>query len=174
MISIFKKNYSHEEVEMFEFLRKVQLFWNLSNKELAQILPAMTLRDYVQNEVVFFSGDPSQALYIVRKGRVSLSIDINDKFEELMKLRQSHAFGDNALLENAKRIYNAIVTSEKAELYVLPHINIIEIFSNHPTIKAKVMGNMSEMYNQYTKELFRIYKSSFGFFELHKVYEDQG
>ncbi|WP_109829604.1 Crp/Fnr family transcriptional regulator [Reichenbachiella versicolor] len=173
MIKIFKRDYADDEIKMFEFLRKVRLFWNLTNKELELFIPIMYLRSYGVNEAIFFSGDPSQALYIVKKGSVSLTIDIDDKFEDLMKLRQTHAFGDNSLIENTKRIYNAVCTTDKTEVYVLPHINMMEIFNNHPEVKAKVMTNMAETYNTYTKNLFKVYKSSFGFFELTKVYKDQ-
>lgn len=173
MLNIFKRNYSPEEVQTFEFLRKVHLFWNLTNVELELFTPFLHLRNYGQNEVVFFSGDPSQALYLVKKGHISLTIDIDDKFEELMQIDEADAFGDNSLLDNTQRIYNAISTSEDTELYVLPHINIMEVLNNHPEVKAKVMANLADTYNKYTKNLFRVYKSSFGFFELRKVYKDQ-
>lgn len=131
----------------------------------------MHLRDYKYEEAVFFRGDPSHALYIVHRGSVNLNIDIKDKFQPLVTLKKGHAFGENSLIHDSRRIYNAIVGSEKAELYVIPHVNIYEVFDHHPKIKAKMMESLSEDYNQYMQKLFTAYKSSFGFFDIAQVYE---
>lgn len=133
----------------------------------------MYLRTYNQNEVVFFRGDPSYALYIVKNGLVSLTIDVKDKFEELTSVSSCHTFGDNSFLEHSERIYSSIITSEKADLYVIPQANIHEIFESHPRIKAKIMTSFAELYNEYTSNLFKIYKSTFGFFELGMVYNNR-
>ena len=96
---------------------------------------------------------------------------MNNKFEVLTTMSKGEPFGDNTFLENSKRIYSAIVTSERADLYVIPQINIHEIMDSHPTIRAKIMTSFAELYNDYTANLFKIYKSSFGFFELGSVYD---
>jgi CRP-like cAMP-binding protein len=173
MLSLFKKRYNDAELKLFDFLSQIKIFERLTHDELQLFIPSMYLRSYKQNEVVFFSGDPSQALYIVRKGKVSLSIDVKEQFEELMMVKSGQAFGDNSLLTNAKRIYNAIVISELADIYIIPHINLMEILDAHPEVKAKMMTSMVEMYNTYTTDLFKIYKSSFGFFEIGNVYQDK-
>jgi CRP/FNR family cyclic AMP-dependent transcriptional regulator len=170
MINPFKKNYTDKELVLFRFLRKIKVFERLSNKELAVIIPYLYLRNYRQEEVVFFRNDPSNAFYIVKNGRVSLNIDIQDRFEVLTEVGPNMAFGDNSLLEKTQRIYTALVISEQAEIYVIPHVNIMEIFNEHPEIKAKVMTSLSELYNQYTKNIFNAYQSSFGFFNLSQAY----
>ena len=171
MFNPFKKKYSKEELDLIAFLAQTRHFEKLDEDELALFLPSMHLRTYQQDEVVFFSGDPSHALYIIHRGSVSLSIDVNNKFELLAESHRGSIFGDNSLIEDAKRIYTAVVTSEKAQIYVIPQINILEIFQDHPDIKAKMMMAFSEMYNEYTTQLFKTYKSHFGFFELSKVYQ---
>jgi len=138
-----------------------------------QFLPYMYLRNYNQNEVVFFSGDPSHALYIIKKGEVALSIDIKDKFEQLSLVRDGQSFGDNSFLENTKRVYHAVVTSEQAEIYVIPQSNLLNILDTSSEMKAKVMTSIANMYNKYTARVFKKYKSSFGFFELSNVYKDK-
>jgi CRP-like cAMP-binding protein len=172
MINPFRKTYTDKELILFRFLRRIKLFERLNNKELSYFLPYLYLRQYDQEEVVFFRGDPSHALYIVKSGRVALTVDVNDTFEALTEIQTNNAFGDNALLEGTKRIYTAIVKSHKAELYVVPHVNLMELFEEHPEMKAKVMTSLAELYNRYTSNLFKAYQSSFGFFDLSKTYEN--
>jgi CRP/FNR family transcriptional regulator, cyclic AMP receptor protein len=170
MINPFKKSFSSEDVTLFKFLKGVKLFENLTYEELHAFLPYLYLRMYRVDEAVFFRNDPSNALYLIKTGRVTLSIDINERMEELTVLNTGDHFGDNTLLENTRRIYNAMVVSETAELYVIPHVNIISIFDHNPTIKAKMLESLSSLYNTYTMNLFKAYKSSFGFFNLGEAY----
>jgi len=173
VINPFKKKYSETELALFDFLGNLRLFEKLSNEELALFVPFLNVRTYKQNEVVFFSSDPSHALYIMKTGEVSLNLNVNDKFEELAVMGPGHTFGDNSLLENTERIYTSIITSEKAELYVIPQSNLLDILGANLEIKAKIMTSFAELYNQYTGSIFKTYKSSFGFFELNKVYRDR-
>lgn len=172
MFKFFKKKYTPGELKLFNFLRKNRLFEKLTDDELAHFAPYLYLRNYRQNEVVFFTGDPSQGLYIVKSGIISLNLDLRDGFEKLMTLRSGRLFGDNTLLANTKRIYTAIVLTEEAELYVIPKVNAMEIMNEHPAIRAKIMTAFSETYNEYMNNLFRTYKSSLGFFDLGAVYSD--
>lgn len=171
MINPFKKKYTIEELNLFGFMSRLKHFEKLTFEEMSLFVPHMYLRTYNQDEVVFFRGDPSYALYIVKNGMVSLTIDVKDKFEELTTVTSGHTFGDNSILENTTRIYSTIVVSEKADLYVIPQANIHEIFESNPNVKAKIMTSFAELYNDYTSNLFKIYKSTFGFFELGMVYD---
>ncbi|MDO8968874.1 MAG: cyclic nucleotide-binding domain-containing protein [Algoriphagus sp.] len=171
MINPFSKTYDGEELMMFDFLQRIKFFERLRQKELMRFLPAMHHRKYVCNEVVFFSKDPSQALYLVKSGKVNLTIDIKDNFEMIMEVTHGGCFGENSLLENAKRTYTALIDSEEAELIVIPHFAIQEIFDSNPKIKAKMMTSLAEYYNGNNQRLFRSYRESFGFFSLRQMFE---
>lgn len=171
MLNPFSRTFSVSELETFQFLSQVMLFEKLKNVEMARFLPALHFRKYRRGEVVFFSGDPSQALYIVKSGRIHLTIDIKDNFEIINEVNKTEAFGENAMLENAFRIYTAIVASEEAELAVIPHFAMQEIFESHSKTKAKMMTSLAEFYNQNNRRLFKSYKSSFGFFNLQEMFD---
>ena len=167
----FSKTYEPEDLRTFDFLQGIKFFERLRQKEMARFLPAMHHRKYVRDEVVFFSKDPSQALYLIKKGSIDLTIDIKDNFETIMNLSKGEAFGENSLLEYTKRTYTALVVSEEAELIVIPHFAIQEIFDSNPKIKAKMMTSLAEYYNTNNQRLFRSYRESFGFFSLRQMFE---
>ncbi|MEQ9425668.1 MAG: cyclic nucleotide-binding domain-containing protein [Cyclobacteriaceae bacterium] len=171
MINPFKRSYSEEEINLFRFLSKIKLFESLSYEEMYEFLPHMYLRQYTLDEVVFFRNDPSNALYIVKNGKVALNIDVNDEFQQLTVAKSGEAFGDNAFLSETKRVYTSVVVSENAELYVIPQINILEIFDGSVKIKAKVMTSFSELYSDYNANLFKAYRHNFGFFDLAQAFE---
>ena len=171
MLNPFSKTYTVKDQQMFDFLGLIKFFERLRNKEMARFLPAMHHRKYVRDEVVFFSKDPSQALYLVKKGAVCLTIDIKDNFETIMDIKKGEAFGENSLLENTKRTYTALVSSEEAELLVIPQFALLELFDSSPRIKAKMMTSLAEFYNANNQRLFRSYRESFGFFSLRQMFE---
>lgn len=173
MINPFKKTYSVKELNLFRFFSKNFLFETLTKEEMAVFIPYLHLRNYAQNEAVFFRNDPSRALYIVKTGRVTINIDVADKFEFLKFAKPSESFGNNALLENTTRVYNAIVDSDYCDLYVLPQVNIMDIFESNVIIRAKMLTALSQMYNQSTVNLFKAYQSTFGFFDLSQAYTDE-
>jgi CRP/FNR family cyclic AMP-dependent transcriptional regulator len=166
----FQKSYSAEEVSLFNFLSGVRIFEKLTDEEKAYFVPYLYLRSYKQDEVVFFRKDPSHALYVVKRGKISIFHDVGEEMEVLNQIGSNHSFGNNALISNTNRIYNAIVNSNDADLYVVPHVNIMDIFSANPKIQAKMLSSLTEMYDEYTKQLFASYKSSKGFFSLNLLY----
>lgn len=173
MINPFKKTYTSRELALFRFLSRVKLFEHLRHEEMDLFKPYLYLRKYKEDEVVFFRNDPSHAFYIIKNGQVSLNIDIQDKFEVLTIAGAGKGFGDNVMLKGTKRIYSAVVMSEVAEVYVIPQVNIFEIFDNHIQIRAKMFNSLAEVYNGYTENLFKAYKSSNNFFNLAQVYAEK-
>ena len=78
MINPFKKSYTQKELNTFRFLSRIKLFERLNYKEMAHFLPYFYLREYKMDEVVFFRNDPGNALYLVKSGKISINIDIED------------------------------------------------------------------------------------------------
>ncbi|MBS0000157.1 MAG: cyclic nucleotide-binding domain-containing protein [Cyclobacteriaceae bacterium] len=171
MINPFKKSYSIKELNLFRMLSKVKPFERLNYEEMSLFVPHLYLREYKLDEAVFFRNDPSNAFYIVKSGKVSLNIDINKTFEVLQVLKSGGYFGHNAFLENSIRVYSAIIISEISELYVLPQVNIMEIFDTRAKIKAKMMTSLAELYNDFNHKIFNTYRSSLGFFNLSDAYQ---
>ena len=165
----FQRSYSDEELAVFAFLSRVKLFEQLTHEEMTYFLPDLYLRKYKEEEVVFFRKDPSQAIYLIKKGKISLLMDLGNSFEQLNQLNPEDSFGNNALLPGTHRGYNAVVTSSEAELYVIPRVNILDIFDSQLRVKAKMLSSLSTLYNDYTLELINAYRSSKGFFSLNNV-----
>lgn len=172
MINPFKKTYSTEELNIFRFLGKIKIFKNLEFEEMALFLPFLHERSYQKDEVVFFRGDPSQALYIIKSGEVVVNIDVNDEFEELTRIVEGHSFGESCLLEGEKRLLNVVVDSEEAILYVIPQGSIFDVFEDNPKVKAKMLESLGRILNSYNENLFKAYRSSLGFFNLGQIYKE--
>ncbi|MEO0330284.1 MAG: cyclic nucleotide-binding domain-containing protein [Bacteroidota bacterium] len=165
----FQRSFTEEELKLIEFLSTFQLFEQLTAKEKSAFFSYLYLRKYKEDEVVFFRKDPSHALYLVKTGRVALLIDEGQDFETLSVISTGQSFGNNSLLSKTQRPYSAVVRSNEAELYVIPHVNIQDIFVSQPRIKAKMLASLSEIYDTYLQDMFHVYRSAKGFFNLNQV-----
>lgn len=172
MINPFKRTYTSKELNTFRFLSRIKLFTRLNYKEMSHFLPYFYLREYKMDEVVFFRNDPANALYLVKSGKVSINIDIEEAFELLNIVKSGEAFGENTLLHETYRVYTAIVHSERAELFVLPKVNIQEIFESHKEVKMKMIESLGELYHEQMVNLFKGYKSSLGLFNLSQIFRN--
>ncbi|MBC8111875.1 MAG: cyclic nucleotide-binding domain-containing protein [Verrucomicrobia bacterium] len=169
---IFKKKYTVSELNLLRFFARVPVFASLSVDEMEVFLPFFHLRTYQANEVVFFRNDPSKAFYVVKTGKIILNIDVNNDFEFLRNIKPADSFGNDALLAGTHRHYNAITANEACELYVLPQVNIADIFKHHPNITARVMTSLASIYQRHLDNIFKNYQTSPGIFDLSKTYEE--
>ena len=110
-------------------------------------------------------------MYILKSGSISLSIDYQDDLEELTTIPEGDAFGESCLLENTSRLLNAIVISDECKIFVIPQLNVLEIFENNLLIKAKIFSSLAKIYHEYNQNLFEAYRKSLGFFHLPMVYD---
>ena len=170
MINPFSRTYTAEEKEIFSFLKSLQLFSTLDFSELQAFVPHLHERTYVKDEVIYFRNDPSHALYLLRKGKVSITLDIEDKFENLAEYTGPAVFGQNCLLEGTKRSVNALVTSEKASFYVIPKDNIQNIKESNEDIKTKLMEALATLYETRISTVIKNYRTSYGLFNLGDIF----
>ncbi|WP_053406296.1 Crp/Fnr family transcriptional regulator [Persicobacter sp. CCB-QB2] len=171
MKSLFKKPYDPEDIVLFDFLQNCPLLSELTYQELSEIKPLLYEREFQMDEAVYFRNDPSQVLYIIKSGEVTMSIDIEGNFEELGRLGPFSAFGKNAILPNTQRTHNALITSKSAEIYAISGGSLQDLFEKNPEIENKMLRSLSIYYNDYMKRLFQAYKKSKAFFELKEVYQ---
>jgi CRP-like cAMP-binding protein len=169
--NLFKKIYSSKELELIEFLKQTTLFCNLTDKEIYKFIPFLHERAYKKREVVFFRDDPAQALYIIKKGKITVSLDMGADFEHISILSSPASVGDNALLTGSTRNFTSICESDTAVLLVIPSENMRDIFEAYPAIRLKMTNNLAVELNTMQKALFKYYRENRGFFEMKQVYE---
>jgi len=170
MINPFSKTYTQQEKEIFGYLKSLSLFNALDYSELQAFVPHLYERSYVKDEAVYFRNDPSHALYLLRQGRVSMNVDVGDKFELLAEYFAPHVFGQNCLLNGTKRPVNAIISSERALLYVAPRDNIKNIMEANNNIKIKLMESLASLYESRNSKVIKNYRNSYGLFNLGEIF----
>lgn len=119
-------------------LKKLNLFQSLSDEELNIVSKLLMVEKYPKDHVLFRRGDRGDKLYIISKGAVRISLEIEDKKEEaLAVLNSGEHFGEMAIVDDAPRSADVII-HEDTELLVISRENFNEISLHHRDIAYKM------------------------------------
>lgn len=121
--------------ERMAFLRTVPIFEEMPGPELRRVAEMLTNVEVHPSETIFKKGDPGDALYIVRRGSVS----IRDGQIELSLAKTGDFFGELALLDNEARSADAVATSDGASLARLHGADFRELMARRPQIQERVL-----------------------------------
>ncbi|HEY1958465.1 MAG TPA: cyclic nucleotide-binding domain-containing protein [Polyangiaceae bacterium] len=120
--------------ERMAFLRTVPIFEDMPGQELRRVAEILGGVEVASAEIIFKKGDPGDALYIVRRGGVS----IKDGAVELSLAKAGDFFGELALLDNEPRSADAIA-AEDTSLAKLPGADFRELMARRPQIQERVL-----------------------------------
>jgi NTE family protein len=98
--------------QAFRFLRSLSLFYTMSDDHLRRIAEAVRLRRFSAGEAVVRQGEPGEAFYLVRSGR----LEVVKNGERVLALGPDQFFGEVALLTNGVRAAGVVAVTP-CELY---------------------------------------------------------
>jgi CRP/FNR family transcriptional regulator, cyclic AMP receptor protein len=122
-----------------EFLRRVTLFRDLDDDELAHVLMVGLARRYAQGAVILSEGTPGGQLHVIQQGRVRISKVVPGVGEEALAiLSPSEFFGEVEFFDGAPASAQAIA-HEDCEVLSIPHAEIRALMQSRPEIGAKFL-----------------------------------
>jgi CRP-like cAMP-binding protein len=120
-------------------LKRVPLFSDLSEAELARFAEVAREREYPKNSVILFEDDPGDALYIVSGGQVKVVLIGEDGREVILSvLSDADFFGEMSLIDDEPRSAHVIAMRD-SRLLVLRRDDFQKQIKEHPSIALKVL-----------------------------------
>lgn len=131
-----------------ELLSKVPAFAELSLLELREVAQIVHKREYRADEPVFYQGDPGLGMYIIKEGKVLISIeDESGSEKELALLSEGDFFGEIALLDESPRSATAMCTTE-CSLIGFFRPDLFEIIEKNTALGVKIVLKLAEIVAQ--------------------------
>ncbi len=122
-----------------DVLKKVPLFSDLSEAELARFAEVTREREYPKNSVILFEDDPGDALYIVSAGQVKVVLIGEDGREVILSvLGDGDFFGEMALIDDEPRSAHVIAMKD-SQLLVLRRDDFQAQLVAQPKIGLKLL-----------------------------------
>jgi len=114
--------------ELVELLRRSELFSDLTEEKIRQIIAIGQLRTFVADEDVISEGDPSNELYVIQSGMVEILVpvavvtDIPGVLEltPVVQLGKGQVFGEIALVDLGARSATVRSVEDGTTLFVIP------------------------------------------------------
>ncbi len=152
------------------FVKGIELFQGVSQKEAERISSLCTDRRYVKGNTIFSEGDPTDAIYIVKEGLVKL-VSVSEKGAEtiLHILKADEVFGELFLAEE-QRPFSA-VAMEDIVLTVIPRDNFLILLTSVPTMSLNFARLLSRRVMKVEKGLAK-FSHSWSYHRLAKVLLD--
>ncbi len=105
--------------ERIMLLKKVPFFELLRTDQLRHLAAALESVAWPAREIIFETGEPGDAMYIIVGGKVGISLGGTASFEDfIVELKPGEFFGEMAILDDQPRSASA-VTVEGTEAYSL-------------------------------------------------------
>jgi len=139
-------------------LRQVPLFESLDDEAAKQLCELLETLDCEVQKVLFRAGDAGDAMYIIERGKVRISVQATDGRElTLTELGRGDFFGEMALLDGQRRQRRSAsaVVAEEARLVVLSREHFLSfIMGGNPGVALEMLTALANRLRR-TDELLR-------------------
>ena len=135
-------------------LRQVPLFESLDEEAAKELSGLLETLDCEAPKVLFRAGDAGDAMYLIERGKVRISVQATDGRElTLTELGQGYFFGELTLLDRQPRSANATV-SEESRLAVLSREHFLSFMRSKPNVALEMLTALAHRLRR-TDELLR-------------------
>ena len=137
-------------------LRQVPLFESLDDDAAKQLCDLLETLDCEKQKVLFRAGEAGDAMYIIERGKVRISVDATNGRElTLTELGRGDFFGEMALLGDGQPRSANATASEESRLAVLSRQHFLSfIMRGNPNVALEMMTALANRL-RHTDELLR-------------------
>ncbi len=134
-------------MENVEILKKVRLFQRLDEGQLKKVADGIEEKSFPKGAIIIEENTEGRALFIIKRGTVSVSKIDGEVETELVKLVAGEHFGEMSLIEDAKT--SARVTAyNDVECLVMDREPFQEIMDNDEAIAARVWRSFTRVLSE--------------------------
>ena len=122
-----------------DFLRTVNIFSDLSEKEIISIQNICTTRKYPKNSMIILEEEMGDVVFIVMSGTVKIT-RVNDEGKEviLAMLGSGEVFGEMAILDGESRSANAL-SQENCEVVTINREDFLNLLKTNNKVSLNLM-----------------------------------
>jgi CRP-like cAMP-binding protein len=141
--------------ERLDLLRRLPLFSELADEDLAPIADVALPRTFGQGVVVFREGDDGDTCYIVRSGRARAVRQHSDgRSITLAHFREGDIFGELAMFEDEPRSAT-VETLEETQVLAILAADMRRLLERHPGLTVKLIAALGRRLRQTNERLAR-------------------
>lgn len=127
-----------------EFLSRIPIFEKLPEHTLRMLAGLWTPLSREAGQLIFRKGELSQAMYVIRDGKIAITVWTEDNEEvTLAVLHEGDFFGELGLFDGSPRTANAKVL-ERVELLEMKRDDFINFLKKHPEVSLHIASIVAQ------------------------------
>lgn len=134
-------------ISTMSFLKEIDLFKDIPGSYLASVAEIAKEKTYYKGEKLFSQGDIGDALYLVKSGLISITVD----GKEVAQLGKNACIGEMALIDGEQRSASA-VTLKDSKLYYISAFEFNYLLTTQPSIAISLLKTLSKRIREINKK----------------------
>jgi CRP/FNR family transcriptional regulator len=126
-----------------DYIKKVPIFAELSEEELEMVAKLVKTRKYRKNMFIFTEGEPGEAVYFVKTGKVKISKMVEDGREHVLNIMQEGDIFGEVVLFNGGNYPATSEVIEDAEVGILRNEDLENLMRQNVDIAIDMLKIMS-------------------------------
>lgn len=140
-------------------LAESPLFKGLKEQEFDYLADFFQVREIDSGKTVFVENMPGEALYLIRSGKVKVSMMQQEADEQnLITLHAGDVFGELALIDGSLRVTSARV-AEAVQLYSLSRKNFLKLAAEKPRLGIQLTLNIAKILSLRLRQAKKDYRA---------------
>lgn len=130
-------------VDKLWYLRRVNLFAGVSDREMQEIAHGSTMRNVDRGRVLVHPDEPSEMVYVIKEGRVKVSRYSADGREQILALLEpGDVIGELALVQQAETVQ--VEAFEDTLVCGIRREDFLRLIQRQPEVMLQVMKVLAE------------------------------
>jgi len=123
-------------------LKSLPYFHVLDDDELGALARRMIEREFQRGETIFFEGDPSQGLYILRAGSVRIyKLSPEGREQVLRTMHAGESFNEVAVFDGGPNPAN-VAALEPTSVWIVPRDAVIDLIERRADVALTIIQNL--------------------------------
>jgi CRP-like cAMP-binding protein len=130
------------------FLKQIPYFAGLTERDLGQVLPLVHERSYARGEIVILEGEPCEAIYFVRAGRVKVFKTSPEGREQVLSImKDGDTFNEVPIFDGGPNPAS-VEALDPTTLYLLSATDLHALMLELPSISRNVVRILASRLRQ--------------------------
>lgn len=136
-----------------DYVKKISFFSEIDDEDANKIANLIVERKYKKNMIVFMEGEPAEAVYFVKSGKVKISKNTPDGKEHIIHIMtdgdvfaEACLFGISPYPANAEAI-------EDSEVYMIKNSDLEKLLESSPKTAIQIIKVMSKRLNLVSSQI---------------------
>lgn len=123
-------------------IKKIPLFEKMSDDVLKELFDRMVSKTFKKGEYIFYKGDEGDSLYIIRSGKIKISIPTEEGEELIISIfSDGDFFGELSLLDGSCRSADAVAL-EDTKVFILHRDTFYSYIQNKKEVLETIISTL--------------------------------